>query len=277
MPRLAWITDPHLNFVSSDRFEELVNEINESRADILLIGGDIGEADSFEKYLHALADACRVPIYFVFGNHDYYRGSIANVRLAARRLTHESNLLHWLPETGVVCISESTSLIGHGGWGDGQIGDFLASDVVLNDYLLIEELRVTRRGELRTIENILTPALLERLHSLGQDAADSLGRHLSEALQHSHEIIVLTHVPPFLEACWHEGRLSDENWSPHFTCGTIGELLRKTMQQHPGKSMTVFCGHTHGAGYAQILENLEVVTGGAVYREPEIQRVWEVT
>ncbi|HUG18962.1 MAG TPA: metallophosphoesterase [Planctomycetaceae bacterium] len=277
MPRLAWITDPHLNFVSSERLEGFINEINESRPDILLIGGDIGEADSFEKYLHALADACRVPIYFVFGNHDYYRGSIANVRLAARRLTHKSNLLHWLPETGVVRISESTSLIGHGGWGDGQIGDFLASDVVLNDYLLIEELRATRRGESRLLENILTPALLERLKSLGQDAAASLERHLHDALGQSNQIIVLTHVPPFLEACWHEGRLSDENWSPHFTCHAVGEVLRDTMRRHPDKSMTVLCGHSHGAGRAQILDNLEVVTGGAVYREPEVQRVWEVT
>lgn len=277
MSRLAWVTDPHLNFVSSERFEIFLQEISNSHADILLIGGDIGEADSFERYLHALANACGIPIYFVLGNHDYYRGSIEQVRLAARRLTHESELLHWLPETGVVRISESTSLIGHGGWGDGQIGDFLASDVVLNDYLLIEELRATRRGELRMIENILTPALLARLHSLGQDAADSLGRHLSEALGQSDQIIVLTHVPPFLEACWHEGRLSDENWSPHFTCHAVGEVLRETMQQHPDKSITILCGHTHGAGRAQILDNLEVVSGGAVYREPKVQRVWEVS
>lgn len=276
MPRLAWITDPHLNFVKPERFEIFLKEINESRADLLLIGGDIGEADSFEGYLRTLADACGVPIYFVLGNHDYYRGSIANVRLAARRLTHESNLLHWLPETVIMRLSESTSLIGHGGWGDGQIGDFLASDVVLNDYLLIEELRATRRGESRLLENILTPALLERLKSLGQDAAESLGRHLHDALGQSDRIIVLTHVPPFLEACWHEGRLSDENWAPHFTCHAVGDLLRETMRQHPEKSMTVLCGHTHGAGRVQILDNLEVMTGGATYGEPEVQRVWEV-
>ena len=276
MPRLAWITDPHLNFVAPDRLASFIEEINETKADLLLIGGDIAEADSFEHFLRTLADACRIPIYFVLGNHDYYRGSIEQVRQTATRLTHESERINWLPETGVVRISESISLIGHGGWGDGQIGGFLSSEVVLNDYLLIEELQETHGSEIPAIDNILTPALLERLQSLGQDAADSLCPHLAQALEQSDEIIVLTHVPPFLESCWHEGKTSDENWSPHFTCHAMGALLRETMERHPEKTMTVLCGHTHGAGRAQILDNLEVVTGGAVYREPEIQRVWEV-
>ncbi len=40
--------------------------------------------------------------------------------------------------------------------------------------------------------------------------------------------------------------------------------------------MTVLCGHTHGSGDAQILPNLRVLTGGAVYGRPGVQRVIEV-
>ena len=40
--------------------------------------------------------------------------------------------------------------------------------------------------------------------------------------------------------------------------------------------MTVLCGHTHSPGFAQILDNLEVRTGGAQYGEPALQRVWEL-
>ncbi len=36
------------------------------------------------------------------------------------------------------------------------------------------------------------------------------------------------------------------------------------------------CGHTHGEGEAQILPNLKVLTGGATYGEPTLQRVLEV-
>ena len=35
--------------------------------------------------------------------------------------------------------------------------------------------------------------------------------------------------------------------------------------------MTVLCGHTHSAGIAKILPNLEVRTGAAEYGRPELQ------
>jgi predicted MPP superfamily phosphohydrolase len=40
--------------------------------------------------------------------------------------------------------------------------------------------------------------------------------------------------------------------------------------------MTVLCGHTHGAGFAQILTNLSVFTGGAEYGRPELQGVFNL-
>jgi 3',5'-cyclic-AMP phosphodiesterase len=276
MTRVAWITDPHFNFVTAERFDRFVSEINRSGAERVLIGGDIGEADSFADFLRTLAARLHCPIDFVLGNHDYYRGSIPRVRETARQLSREIEPLNWLPDAGVIAISETTSLVGHGGWGDGRIGNFLSSRVILNDYLLIDELRDAHRCEHPAPETILVPALQSRLAALGDEAAASLRRPLEEALRHSERVLVLTHVPPYREACWHEGNLSDENWSPHFTCWAVGALLSEVMTQHPDQTMTVLCGHTHGAGRARIMDNLEVITGGAVYREPEIQRVWEI-
>ncbi len=40
--------------------------------------------------------------------------------------------------------------------------------------------------------------------------------------------------------------------------------------------MTVLCGHTHSPGEAQVLPNLHVLTGGAEYGRPEVQRVLTV-
>jgi predicted MPP superfamily phosphohydrolase len=42
------------------------------------------------------------------------------------------------------------------------------------------------------------------------------------------------------------------------------------------RKVTVLCGHTHGAGFAQVLPNLEVWTGGVQYGAPALQRVFEV-
>jgi hypothetical protein len=40
--------------------------------------------------------------------------------------------------------------------------------------------------------------------------------------------------------------------------------------------LLVLCGHTHGSGEVQILDNLFVMTGGARYGEPAIQHVLNV-
>ena len=79
-------------------------------------------------------------------------------------------------------------------------------------------------------------------------------------------------MPPFADACWHEGRLSDDDWLPYFTCAAVGEVLRELARARPDRQLTVLCGHTHGGGEAQIEANLRVLTGEAVYRRPQLQR-----
>jgi hypothetical protein len=86
---------------------------------------------------------------------------------------------------------------------------------------------------------------------------------------------VLTHVPPFRDACWHEGRISDDDWAPHFTCHAAGQAILDVLRSHPDRQITVLCGHTHGRGIARLGSNLQVITGGAVYGKPTIAEVFE--
>jgi len=44
--RLGWLTDIHLNFVSLAKREEFYLTLCDQKLDALLLGGDIGEADS---------------------------------------------------------------------------------------------------------------------------------------------------------------------------------------------------------------------------------------
>jgi Icc-related predicted phosphoesterase len=97
-----------------------------------------------------------------------------------------------------------------------------------------------------------------------------------EALAARGNVVVLTHAPPFRESCWHEGRISDDDYLPHFACRAVGERLAAIMRDSPGKTMTVLCGHTHSSGSARILDNLIVYTGQAQYGEPALQRVFEL-
>src|SRR5712692_6319070 len=108
------------------------------------------------------------------------------------------------------------------------------------------------------------------------EAAKFLETRALEALASCRHVIVLTHAPPFRDACWHEGQISNNDYLPHFACRAVGDRLIQIMREHPDRSMTVFCGHTHSAGFARILPNLSVHTGGAEYDNPAIQRVFEL-
>ncbi len=55
--RIAWTTDLHLNFVSDAGVDRFVEEVRDVHADAFLVGGDIGEADTFAGYLEHLTDA----------------------------------------------------------------------------------------------------------------------------------------------------------------------------------------------------------------------------
>jgi hypothetical protein len=87
--------------------------------------------------------------------------------------------------------------------------------------------------------------------------------------------VLLTHVPPLREACWHQGHLSDDEWSPHFTCLAVGNAILQIMPQWPDRKLTVLCGHTHSGGRCRPLDNVEILTGEAKYGEPKIQRIWQ--
>lgn len=281
MPRLAWLTDLHLNFVSEEQILTLAEQVRRAEPDVILIGGDLGEADSWETYLHQLGELVHRPLYFVLGNHDYYRGSLHAVRKRAEQLGSENSLLHWLPSTGVVSIDQRVALVGHGGWGDARASDFSKSDVLLNDYFLITELRTAaalpETGNLAGTDPklVLNRGLERQLRDLGDEAAEHFREVVPQALATHEHVIVLMHVPPFREACWYEGKTSDDNWAPHFCCIAAGEALLEVMRKHPDKRMTVLCGHTHGQGEAKLLPNLIVHTGKAEYGAPALQRVFD--
>lgn len=270
--RLVWLTDVHLNFVTRDRVNRLLLEIEGRSPDAVLVAGDISESGCWEDWLHQWDAHLQCPIYFVLGNHDYYGGSIAKVRARATELTAEQGHIGWLPALDVVPVGENTALIGHDGWGDARAAEFLKSEIVLNDYFHIEELRSVSGRELA---KALTPELEAKLKKLGDETAAHFSRVLPFALESAKHVIVLTHVPPFREACVYEGGVSDDNWAPHFCCIAGGEVLAETMRNHLDHRMTVLCGHTHGEGRAEILPNLTVITGPAEYGDPRVQDVIE--
>ena len=260
--RLAWATDLHLDSVQQQDIDRFCSDVLASDVAGLLLGGDVGQARDLVHWLELLDSRLELPIYYVLGNHDYYGASVSTVRRWVGEL--ESPTLLWLPSTGRVELSREVVLVGHGGWGDCQVGD-TGSFEILTDYLAIEDLReaVDMRDVLSGFST--RAQLREVLASLGLAAAAVLRPPLLDAARAAGTVLVLTHVPPFREACWYRGRISEESWLPGFTCKAVGDLLTEVAMANPRCGFTVLCGHTHGTGYVRMQPNLEVYTAKAQY------------
>ena len=266
MTRLLWLTDIHLNFVPRDELLQFLIRVGRTEPAAVLLTGDVAESTDVCHYLTQMAITWDCPLYFVLGNHDFYHGSIAEVRQQVRALCSEQpHLIYLTQQPGPLELAPGIGLIGHDGWADGRYGNFLGSYVRMHDHRLITELQGP--------DKLL---LWERLKHLGDEAAAAIRTTLQQSLQQYQHTYLLTHVPPLLEACWHEGQLSDDQWSPHFTCRAMGEVILELMEQHPEHRLTVLCGHTHGSGEAHPLKNVTIYTGGAEYGRPDVVREFEV-
>ncbi len=263
--KYAWLTDIHLNFIDNVTRQKFYQEIFNTECNGVLISGDIAEAPCLVNILNEMASYINKPIYFVLGNHDYYKGQINEVRDAMAALTKEHDKLFWLPALGMQKLDNNTFLIGQDGWADGRLGDYQNSRVVLNDSRMIADLFQ---------EKILGKyQLLEKMQQLADADAMKLQNDLKQAAsQNPKKIIVLTHVPPFKEACLHEGEISGDDLLPYFSSKVIGDVLTTVAQQNPQIELLVLCGHTHSTANV-CYGNLAVAVGKAEYCRPEIQKI----
>ena len=263
--KAAWLTDIHLDHAHPREREDLFRQVAHSGADALLITGDLATADLLLESLGRLGRAFPGPIFYVLGNHDYYGASIAAVRRVVAQVPRQLPRVRWLSAEDAVPLTPRTGLVGHDGWGDGRCGCYATSRVQMTDFWVIHELT----GLSHRARGI-------RLGQLGDEAAAHLRRVLPGALDRFERVIVVTHVPPFPEACLYEGLVSDDAWLPHFCCRAVGDVLLAEMQARPDREMTVLCGHTHHPAEIRPLPNLLVKVGHADYGYPRIQEMIEL-
>ena len=267
--KLAWATDIHLNHATNaaqHRFYQAVKD----QADALLVTGDIAESPTIGRFLTAMTTlAERHAISF------WATTIITVAPLPTRDSTSPSwwaNSEPCLLEPHRCCRVDAAHRPGRPRWlGRRPAGRF---EGVRGDP---ERLPADRRTVL--LEGFVHAGqarLRHVLQALGDEAATHLKAVLPVAAEKYPHVIVATHVPPFREATWHEGRPSSDDFLPFFACKAVGDVLLEAAQSHPECQILVLCGHTHGGGEVQVLENLRVVTGPAEYGKPEIQRIIDV-
>lgn len=264
--KLVWLTDIHLNFIDENARQRFYQDIINTKCDGALISGDIAEAPCLEDILKEMANFIKKPIYFILGNHDYYKGQINVVRDTMTALTHNHSMLFWLPVSGVQQLSNDVFLVGQDGWADGRLGDYQNSRAALNDSRMIADLfqeKIISRFQ-----------LLEKMQKLADTDALQLKNDLEKAVsQNPKKIIVLTHVPPFKEACLHMRKISNDDWLPYFSSQVVGDVLMKIAQENSSIEFLVLCGHTHSEAKYQPIDNLIVRVGRAEYCHPSMQEL----
>jgi Icc-related predicted phosphoesterase len=288
MKKAIWLSDIHLNFLKEEGIVSFLASLKNTYSDSVWISGDIAQADTLIEYLSIIESEIKRSIYFVLGNHDYYLGSFDEVRSKIRKLCNVSERLCWLSDADVMGITPEAGLIGHDSWADGRFGNYESSDLLLNDYVLIKDfnplLEEAKRdmqylpGGISNIQSLFTSvealqSRLKRMQALAEEAVLHIERYLPRALERYKKVFFLTHVPPFREACWHRGKISDDNGLPHFSTKCVGETIVRIMKRHPERHLTVLCGHTHSRAEVEIIENLTVFAAQAEYGKPKIQKV----
>ena len=251
---VLWMTDPHLDHLAAADLNHWLEKVRNFSGDGLVITGDIAEFDTLPRFLRQVREQ-EVLTWFVLGNHDAYGGSIQATQRNTRADWSGDEYLHYLTFHQPIEYRAGCYLVGEDGWADGRAGDFLASEISLNDYRKIDELK-----------DLEQHVRLERLKALGDLAATRLRRKLLDVVSRgARRVTVLTHVPPFEEACWYQGSNSVNAWTPHFTSTAVGTVLREIATLNAGIRFDVLCGHTHHEGEVMICQNLRVLTGRASY------------
>ncbi len=263
--KLAWCTDIHLDQVDESTLTRFLTQGKALNADGVLIGGDIGESSDLEGALSYICSRLEVPVWFVLGNHDYYGGSFHAVDSRMSRLHKQGEQLSWLPMSGVVYLGKKTALFGHGGWGDAQIGSFDSSNVFLRDFTDIGDLNELSKG-----------ARNEYLRLRGRIAGQHIKGCFEQLSESVEQVILLTHVPPFAEACWSSGTIAPDDWLPFYTCKAVGDAILEAVGGSYKGKVQVLCGHTHGEGIVNVHPRVQVITGGAEFGNPKWQRLMTI-
>jgi predicted phosphohydrolase len=262
--RVVWFSDLHLNFLE---FPQMLGvyvreELPLQDGDVVMITGDISEGPRLANDLRLLQEGFQIPIFFVLGNHDYYEGSFASVE---HILKTKARYITWLRKESV-WLSKDVVLLGHDGWYDGRVGDI--HRVGMEEWGLIKDIYPFRNRPVDRLEFLRRTA-----DSWAEEARASLEEVCAKGPR---RVLFATHIPPFPEAAWYEGRRSSPDWLPWMTNVALGRVLIDVAEANKAIRFEVFCGHTHHPGHYCPRSNLQVFTGKGSYDDPQVSGVIEI-
>jgi predicted phosphohydrolase len=270
--KIAWMTDIHLDCVGNvqEKLAELATKTQ--NCEYVVLSGDITVSNALLPHLLMIEDALQKPFYFVLGNHDYYFSDIMSVRRRVVDHCRTSAFARYLSAIPYVKLGPGIAVVGHDGWYDALNGDAARSDIIMNDWLKIDDFSLA-------IKNSYAGKVLDKsaiIHVSRLICAASV-KHIAEgiksAVRDKHDrIVVVTHVPPFKESYNSDKYKNSDSSSvlPWYTSRTMGDTLLAAAKAYPNVNFTILSGHAHSHYDEYLLNNLNVRVGKSSYGSPQI-------
>ena len=247
--KIAIATDLHLDKARPETVATFLGSLGGVQADIMLLAGDLSNRANYSEHLALLAREFGRPVILVRGNHDFFGGSMKSADACHARAIDEAGDVMHLNGDQVVEIADGVGIIGHDGWYDGISGLGIATPNEIPGLMEITEYRNGNR-------DISFKIMLARSH----ESAEAIARGIVQAARKGiTRIIVLTHVPPFVEATRYNGSVTSDELLPFFCNAPLGEVLLAFSRERPDVRIHILCGHTHRAS-RMVLGNLSVET-----------------
>ncbi len=253
---LAWGSDLHLDMADKATYDALIRDFKNQNADALVISGDTSEKVTCFDRLTEIQKALGIPLYYILGNHDFYGSTVQHIKNLAAKYPS----INYLTSGMIVPLSQDTALVGHDGWADTKSGNFDITPIIY-DFSEIQDFIGFGRHQWKTF-----------MLNLGEQSALDSENTLLKVFEKYSSVIFVTHCPPFREACYYEGKITDDAWAPIFVNLSLGRMLMELMENYPEKNLHVYCGHTHSKIEYNPLPNLKVTVAHAAYGKPEAQR-----
>jgi predicted phosphohydrolase len=268
--RFAWATDLHFD-ATTDPEQSIVTfarAVKSRNVQGLLLSGDTTNGRHLVYHLAVLERELQIPVYFVLGNHDVWFSSFDRTFRQTSELNGLSPFLKCLSRTSYQLVPESrTAIVGHDGWYDAVQGRAMDSRFEMNDWKTIEEFKVFGGNRSQIIEHSRKLAAASVMH---------ISKSIKDAVRYCDTIVVVTHVPPFVEACMHQGRPSDNEAVPWYSNTHLGVVLKAAANAYSNVKFVVLAGHTHGKCTFSVSGNMVCHVGEADYGNPVVQDVIEL-
>lgn len=263
MSKYLWITDPHFNFSSPEQNKKFLEHVKGYNPAGIFLTGDISTGRELSSHLKLILGILDCPIYFVLGNHDYYRSSFAHIDYEMSYLSKRHGNLHYLNNEDPISLSEKVAVIGHNGWYDAGWRTPVFPFVFWADWYFIHDFRFHDSNADR----------MSLMKYKAEVATENLKIKLEKSLKTHHTTYLLTHFPPWPEKIDKWGGLVETFWKPYNSCKVAADMISSVMKKHPDQKLIILAGHTHRQRYENISHNIELRVGAGSHKKSQVQDV----